>query len=51
MDETADESGLVSSFVSRVEVAPIRGSRLVNVSFTARDPKFSALAVNTLVDE
>src|SRR6185437_1205339 len=32
-------------------VAPIRGSRLVNVSFTARDPEFAAKAVNTLVNE
>jgi len=51
VDETSDESALVTTFVSRVDVAPIRGSRLVNVSFTARDPKFAALAVNTLVDE
>ena len=51
VDETPDESALVSAFVGRVEVAPIRGSRLVNVSFTARDSKFAALAVNTLVDE
>jgi capsular exopolysaccharide synthesis family protein len=51
IDETADESALVSSFIARVEVLPIRGSRLVNVSFTARDPKFAALAVNALVDE
>jgi polysaccharide biosynthesis transport protein len=51
IDESPDESALVSAFVGRVDVAPIRGSRLVNVSFTARDPKFSALAVNTLVDE
>jgi len=50
-DETADESGLVSSFVGRVEVTPIRGSRLVDVSFLARDPKFAADAVNALVDE
>jgi len=51
VDETPDESALVSAFVSRAEVMPIRGSRLVNVSFTARDPKFAATAVNTLVDE
>jgi succinoglycan biosynthesis transport protein ExoP len=51
VDETGDESALVTTFLSRVDVAPIRGSRLVNVSFTARDPKFAALAVNTLVDE
>ena len=49
-DETPDESGLVSAFISRVDVAPIRGSRLVNVSFTAMDRKFAAQAVNTLVD-
>jgi polysaccharide biosynthesis transport protein len=51
IDEAPDESALVSAFVGRVDVAPIRGSRLVNVSVTARDPKFAALAVNTLVDE
>jgi capsular exopolysaccharide synthesis family protein len=51
IDESADESALVSAFISRVEVTPIRGSRLVTVSFTARDAKFAALAVNTLVDE
>jgi polysaccharide biosynthesis transport protein len=50
-DETPDESGLVSVFIGRVEVSPIRGSRLVNVTFTAMDPKFAAQAVNTLVDE
>jgi capsular exopolysaccharide synthesis family protein len=50
-DETTDESALVSSFVSRVEVQPVRGSRLVNVLFTAQDPVFAARAVNALVDE
>jgi capsular exopolysaccharide synthesis family protein len=51
LDETPDESGMVSNFVGRVEVTPIRGSRLVDVSFTARDPNFAAQAVNALVDE
>lgn len=50
-DETPDESGLVSVFIGRVDVQPIRGSRLVNVTFTAMEPKFAAQAVNTLVDE
>jgi succinoglycan biosynthesis transport protein ExoP len=50
-DETPDESTLISAFVSRVEVNPIRGSRLVFVSFTAMDPAFAADAVNALVDE
>ena len=51
VDENPDESSLVSAFVSRVEVNPVRGSRLVDVTFTAMEPKFAADAVNTLVDE
>jgi succinoglycan biosynthesis transport protein ExoP len=51
VDETPDESGLVSAFISRVDVQPIRGSRLVNVIFTGQDPTFAARAVNTLIDE
>ena len=50
-DESADESALVAAFLGRVEVAPVQGSRLVDVLFTSRDPKFAALAANTLVDE
>ena len=51
IDETPDESALVSAFVSHVTVIPVTGSRLVDITFTALDPKFAALAVNTLVDE
>jgi capsular exopolysaccharide synthesis family protein len=51
IDETPDESALVSSFVGHVSVSPVTGSRLVDITFDARDPKFAALAVNTLVDE
>src|SRR6185295_7087440 len=50
-DETADESSLVAGFIGRVSVDPVRGSHLVDVTFTAEDPKFAAEAVNTLVDE
>jgi polysaccharide biosynthesis transport protein len=50
-DETEDESGLVAAFLSRVDVVPVQGSRLVDVLFTAADPRFAALADNTLVDE
>ena len=50
-DETPDESAMVSAFIGHVDVQPIRGSRLVNVTFLARDPNFSAQAVNALVDE
>ena len=51
VDETTDESALVGAFIGRVGVEPVRGSHLVDVTFTAEDPKFSAEAVNTLVDE
>jgi capsular exopolysaccharide synthesis family protein len=50
-DETADESALVTAFIGRVEVIPIAGSRLVDVTFTAGNAQFAARAVNTLVDE
>ena len=51
VDETADESALVAGFIGRVGVDPVRGSHLVDVTFTAEEPKFAAEAVNTLVDE
>jgi len=51
VDETADESGLVSGFISRVNVEPVRGSHLVDVTFLSEDPKFAAVAVNALLDE
>jgi polysaccharide biosynthesis transport protein len=49
--ETADESGMVAAFVGRVDVVPVRGSHLVDVTFVSEDPKFAADAVNALVDE
>src|SRR5437764_8838545 len=51
VDETADESGLVSGFISRVNVEPVRGSHLVDVTFVSEQPKFAADAVNALIDE
>ena len=51
VDETTDESALVGSFIGRVGVDPVRGSHLVDVTFSAEDPKFAAEAVNILVDE
>jgi polysaccharide biosynthesis transport protein len=51
VDETPDESALVSAFIGKVAVNPVTGSRLVDITFNAREPKFAALAVNTLVDE
>jgi len=51
VDETQDESALVSAFIGRVTVEPIKQSRLVDVTFTSTDPQFAALAVNTLIEE
>jgi capsular exopolysaccharide synthesis family protein len=44
------DAQLVSAFLGRINVAPIRNSRLVDLQFMARDPKLAALAVNTLAD-
>jgi capsular exopolysaccharide synthesis family protein len=51
IDETPDESGLVSAFIGRVGVEPVRGSRLVDITFDSTDPKFSADAANALMEE
>ena len=50
-DETADESALVGAFISRVQVVPVTGSRLVDVQFVSADPAFAARAANALVEE
>ena len=46
-----DESTLVGAFISRVNVEPVRGSRLVLISFDATDPRVAAMATNGLMDE
>jgi polysaccharide biosynthesis transport protein len=48
---SADESGLVGGFQGRVQVTPVRSSRLVDVAFTSADPDFAAKAVNVLAEE
>ncbi len=50
-DETPDESALVSSFIGRVNVEPVRGSRLVDITFDSEDPAFAAQAANALMEE
>jgi capsular exopolysaccharide synthesis family protein len=44
------DAQLVSAFLNRITVTPVRNSRLVDLHFTARDPGLAALAVNTLAD-
>ena len=46
-----DENGLIAAFQSRVQVIPVRSSRLVDVTFTSADPEFAAQAVNVLAEE
>ncbi|HUU42086.1 MAG TPA: polysaccharide biosynthesis tyrosine autokinase, partial [Desulfatiglandales bacterium] len=48
--EYAPDSSLVSNFIGRITVSPIRNSRLVDVNFQAIDPVLAARIVNTLAD-
>lgn len=50
-DESADESALVGAFLGRVDVEPVRGSRLVDVFFQSTTPAFAAQAANALAEE
>jgi polysaccharide biosynthesis transport protein len=47
-EEYQPDSSLVSAFISRIEVSPIRNSRLVDVNFQAKDPVMATRIVNTL---
>lgn len=47
-EEYEPDSSLVSSFIGRIGVNPIRNSRLVDVSFMAGDPVLAAKTANTL---
>jgi capsular exopolysaccharide synthesis family protein len=50
-DETSDEAALIGAFLSRVRVAPVPDSKLVDVYFQAHNAGFTATAANALVDE
>jgi len=39
------------AFLGRIQVAPVRGSRLVDVFFVSADPQFAARAVNIVAEE
>ena len=49
--ESPAESGYVGAFIGRVQVAPMQGTRLVDVYFDAAEPGFASRAVNALADE
>jgi succinoglycan biosynthesis transport protein ExoP len=46
----APDSPLVQDFIERIEVTPIRNSRLVDVNFQAKDPALAATILNTLAN-
>ncbi len=43
-----EDSAIVSQFIGRINVTPIRNSRLVDVSFEAKDPVLAAQIANAL---
>jgi capsular exopolysaccharide synthesis family protein len=46
-----NENQQADAFLGRVQIAPVRGSRLVDVYFVSADPQFAARAVNVLAEE
>ena len=50
-DGPVPEAILVSGFLSRVSVEPVKSTRLVDVSFVSASPEFAAKAVNQLARE
>lgn len=48
--DPAFRKGLTNSFLERLEIKPVRETRLVEIYFWAYDPKLSADAVNGLFD-
>jgi len=47
-EEYDPDSELVSGFIGRIEVSPIRNSRLLDLSFEAKNPVLATKIVNTL---
>jgi len=50
-DAPVNENQQADAFLGRVQVAPVRGSRLVDVYFVSAEPQFAARAVNVLAEE
>jgi len=48
--EENEANVLLSNFRSRIQINPIKDSRIVIISFEAHDSKLAAVAVNTLAD-
>ena len=50
-DESSQEAGLIGAFLGGLAIRPEPNSRLVKVVYSHSDPRFAALAANTLADE
>ena len=51
VDETAAQSGVIHAFLSRLTIAPVRNSRLVDVKFQATNPTLAASVANALSEQ
>ena len=49
--ETSRESAVIGGFISSISVNPIKGTRLVEVTYDSTDPQFAMTALNTLLEE
>ena len=49
--QTATDNQQADAFLGRIQVVPVRGSRLVDVYFVSADPQFAARAVNVVAEE
>jgi polysaccharide biosynthesis transport protein len=47
-DETQAQAQVIDSFLKRLNVSPVRNSRLVDVTFRSRDPRLAAQVTNAL---
>jgi polysaccharide biosynthesis transport protein len=50
-DETAAELAAIAAFLGGVEIAPVKGTRLVEIVYSSPDPQYATLAANTLARE
>ncbi len=50
LEDDGISSGLIDSFLDKVNVSPLQKSRLVNVSFTSYNPELSAKVANSIGD-
>ena len=50
-DETATATAQAQALLSSLQVLPLEGTHLVDITVEGRNPEFAALAVNTLIGE